>query len=323
MKNELIDIYNQESLCEYRDEKYMVRDNGAILRLKREGKKKRPLDDKWTFGNPDKQKGYLNFSSEVVHRIVATAFNGSAPSKSHVVDHIDTNKKNNRPGNLRWVTRLENILLNPITLQRIINLYGSIDNFLEDPSKPIYEQIDSNFEWMRTVSKNEADSCRKRLENWAEKGEIPKGGILGEWIFKPTKDELGVNKEELIQSLTNNVIQKNWKTESEFPNCPKTTRDNALEFYKKEINEGTVFSRNQYGESIVVSADINKDSGELIVLTNNTNVNGWALAKIYIKEDLFIHEGLGSFFSLDGGKKQFTLNLGLEWKGGDSIDDYL
>ena len=50
---------------------------------------------------------------------MATAFHGEPPTKEHVVDHIDTNKQNNRPENLRWVTRLENILLNPITAKRI------------------------------------------------------------------------------------------------------------------------------------------------------------------------------------------------------------
>lgn len=323
MEEDLIDIYDRKVLCEYRDEKYIVRDNGAVFRLKREGKKKRPLDEKWTFGKPDKQKGYLNFSSEVAHRIVATAFKGKAPSKSHVVDHIDTNKKNNRPENLRWVTRLENILLNPITLQRVINLYGSIDNFLENPSKPIYEQIDSNFEWMRTVTKEEAVNSRKRLESWAKKGEIPKGGWLGDWVFNSIKKDVEEIENEFIQSLTSNAIQKNWKTQSEFPNCPTNIVENVLQKYQKKLVKGAVFSRNRYGDSIVEWVDITPDLASLIVLTSNTSAKPWSLAKVFINEDLFIHESLGTFLSLNGAKKQFTINLGLEWNGEDSIDDYM
>lgn len=323
MAEDLINIYEREVLCEYRNEKYLVRDNGAVLRLKRECKKKRPLDEQWTFGNPDKRKGYMNFSSEVVHRIVATAYKGNAPSRSHVVDHIDTNKQNNRPENLRWVTKLENILLNPVTLRRVINLYGSIDNFLENPSKPIYKQIDSNFEWMRAVSKEEADSCRQRLESWAAKREVPKGGSLGEWLYKPIGGELKNNKNDFIQALTDNALQKKWKTPNEFPHCPKSINVNAIETYKENLKVGKVFSRNQYGESVVVLADINKNTQEIIVLTNSANIKGWALARIYVDDELFIHESLGSFFSLDGGKKQFTLSLGLKWMGEDSIDDYL
>jgi len=33
-----------------------------------------------------------------------TAFHGAPPTNDHFVDHIDTNKQNNRPANLRWVT---------------------------------------------------------------------------------------------------------------------------------------------------------------------------------------------------------------------------
>ena len=46
----------------------------------------------------------------VVHRIVATAFHGEQPSEKHIVDHIDTNRRNNRAENLRWITRLDNLL---------------------------------------------------------------------------------------------------------------------------------------------------------------------------------------------------------------------
>jgi hypothetical protein len=126
---ELIDTFEKEVTCEYRGETYQVRDNGAILRKAREGKRKRPKDNFWTFGNVVQSSGYLRFVSEAVHRIVATAFHGEPVAKRNIVDHIDTNRQNNRPENLRWVTKLENILLNPITLNRVLYSYGSIDNF--------------------------------------------------------------------------------------------------------------------------------------------------------------------------------------------------
>ena len=51
----------------------------------------------------------------------------------YVVDHIDTNRRNNRAENLRWVTRLDNILLNPITCARIVQAFGSLEAFFENP----------------------------------------------------------------------------------------------------------------------------------------------------------------------------------------------
>ena len=116
---DLINIYEKETECIYKNERYSVRDNGSILRHAKEGKKPRPSDEKWTFGNYDMEDGYAKICGQSVHRIVAVAFHGEPPSSQHVVDHIDTNRQNNRPENLRWVTKLENVLLNPITRMKL------------------------------------------------------------------------------------------------------------------------------------------------------------------------------------------------------------
>ena len=320
----IIDIFETEKTCEYREEIYHVRDNGSIYRCRKSGKRKRPLDEKWTFGKPDKQKGYLNFSSETVHRIVATAFHGKQPSDKHIVDHIDTNKKNNRPENLRWITRLENILLNPITLSRIIYKYGSIDNFLSNPAKPIDGELEQNFDWMRTVTKEESNNTRKNLINWAQEGKIPVVGQLEEWIFSNIDHQIETHakKNPLTESLTPIAIQKNWKTQSEFPNCPSSITDKSIKTYKKNLLKGSMFSKNQYGESTVEVSELSENETELFVLTTSDNIKPYALAKVYLENEKFIHENLGTFFTLIGGQKQFNLALGLKWTGENSIDDY-
>ncbi len=323
--NNLLNLYDSVKICEYRGETYHVRDNGAVFRCGKASKRKRPLDEAWTFGNPDSQKGYFTFSSETVHRIVATAFHGDQPSEKHIVDHIDTNKKNNRPENLRWITRLENLLLNPITLSRVIFKYGSIENFLADPSKPINGELDQNFEWMRTVSKEESENAKINLLNWAKEGKVSGSKALNDWIhINLENNEVQISKvNTFIASLSQNVIQKNWKTPSEFPNCPTSLFENALENYKGKLNKGEVFSINQYAQSIVESSEINELSKELIVLTRSGDMNSFALAKVYVDKKYFVHESIGSFFTLIGAQKQFNLALGLEWNGEDSIDDYL
>ena len=135
------------------------------------------------FGRPNASTGYMHVGSEVVHRIVATAFYDDQPSEKHIIDHIDTNRRNSRVENLRWITRLDNLLLNPITRQRIISAYGSMDEFFKNPGAATKPGSVRNFGWMRTVSKEEAQASRNRLLKWADSGQIPKGGRLGEWVY--------------------------------------------------------------------------------------------------------------------------------------------
>ena len=166
----MVNINDFEKLkeCDYKGEHYSVRDNGAIMRHPKPNKRIRPLDNKWTFGNPNHETGYMDICGQRVHRIVAYAFLGEPPTKEYVVDHIDTNRRNNRPENLRWLTRLENVLNNPITRARIENICGSIEAFLNNPSLLTgHEKVDSNFAWMRSVTKEEAQTCRIRLTEWA------------------------------------------------------------------------------------------------------------------------------------------------------------
>lgn len=321
--SESLNLFQIEKTCEYRGETYRVRDNGALYRCRRLNSKKRPLDEKWTFGSPNKKTGYMTISSEVVHRIVATAFHGPQPSKKHVVDHIDTNRKNNRPENLRWLTRLENLLLNPITLNRILYKYGSIDNFLRAPSEPYYGDLTTNFDWMRTVTKEEAENARNNLLKWGRAGKIPRGGQLGDWIFSQqnTSRQNPHNHNTLLQSLTPNALQKNWKTPCEFPNCPEKATASSILLYSNHLTKGQTFSINQYQASTVEEAGINQENNTLVVITKMSNIKPFGVAKVYIEGSHFVHEQLGSFFQLDGAQKEFTLALGLKWDGEETLDD--
>lgn len=76
---------------------------------------------------------------------------------------------------------------------------------------------------MRTVTKEESDNTRKNLINWFKQGGIPKGGELGEWIFKqinvPEHPEPEI---DYILSKTPNAAERirfhNDKP-NEYPNC--------------------------------------------------------------------------------------------------------
>ncbi len=231
-----IQDFNHEVDCIYDGEQYSVRDNGAVLRHPRTGRRPRPTDNQWTFGKPNSKNGYMYITDVRIHRIVATAFHGEPPTKEHVVDHIDTNRRNNRPENLRWLTRLENVLLNPITVKRVEFICGSIEAFLEDPSILSDWKSDRNFEWMRTVSPEEAKACKERMHIWAKSDKSPSGGSLGEWVFKPIKTQNLLLKSQSMSSdlekvKTPNEAQRKSISPLSYPYSSQMQEEELITFY--------------------------------------------------------------------------------------------
>lgn len=55
--NNLLDDFSKEIECIFGNEKYSVRDNGAVMRFPKEGGRKRQLDNIWTFGKVDEKTG--------------------------------------------------------------------------------------------------------------------------------------------------------------------------------------------------------------------------------------------------------------------------
>lgn len=313
------EYYKEVRDCIYKNEVYSVRDNGAVMRHSRQGKRIRKYDDVWTFGKIDEKTGYCNIGIERVHRIVAFAFLGEPPTPQHVVDHIDTNRQNNRPENLRWLTRLENALNNQITRARIENICGSIEVFIKNPAiLRGHEKIDPNFQWMRAVSPDEAKASFDRLTKWSKEHPAPKGEKLGEWVFQEKKNHY--SKEKMLElmkemsmineydSLTPNVVQVRWKTPTEFPLCPQEQYSEPLEEYKKRLNPGVVFSRNYYNESIVVDAEFVEGNDTLLVLCKGTfhSENAWYLVKVTYQDNLFYHKSIFAYFNETEAKEEFA-----------------
>lgn len=322
-----INTFEQQLECTYKDEHYSVRDNGSVLRHPRKNKPIRKIDNLWTFGKKNSY-GYLVLSSEAIHRIVAYAFIGAPIGNQNVVDHIDTNRQNNRPENLRWLTRLENILNNPITLKKIVFYCGSIDAFLENPSiLGQYVNRERNFDWMRTVTPEEAQASWNRLSKWAESESFaPSSNGFGEKIFNVNKGTLLIQGNSgLEHSETPNAMQRNWKTPSKFPLCPEEYTGNPIETYAANLKIGKVFSINQYSSSIIEDYAISNFKNILRVRCRSSEeyaIKPWTLAQVSYENELFVHESLGSFFQKDGSVKQFVLLQGLEWNGGETFDDF-
>ena len=207
---DLLNEYRVIKKCVYKGETYYVRDNGAVMRVPKDESKPRQYDNIWTFGKASDKIGYMDIAGQMVHRIVAFAFHGEPPTEYHVVDHIDTNRRNNRPENLRWVTRLDNVLENPITRARIVYVCGSIEAFLKNPSMlKGHESEEPNFSWMKTVSKEEAQDTLARLTERAKNPTKSRGEVLDDRIFQDDSN-LIINS-SIEESSKTSVESDEWK----------------------------------------------------------------------------------------------------------------
>lgn len=292
-------FYDEVKNCVYKGEQYQVRNNGAIVRLTPKGKKARQKDGKWTFGETI-TNGYACFCGERVHRIVATAFLGEAPSNQHVVDHIDTNRQNNRPENLRWLTKLENILLNSITRMKIEYRCGSVESFLEDPSQLNgYEYEDKNFSWMRAVSPEEA---RKTLENWQKlmsrsrvarrnNSEPIRDWIFGQSMLPRILEESHSDTNILLPSITHEKLQEKVQTNrkqepiskkmflEELVNVCDKNGWTYIKYYKTEHWRSDVLIETE-GARFSFSVYISKQQGDKItemIMSEGVNAFGFVL----------------------------------------------
>lgn len=358
MKEVDIDDFQREISCIFNGEQYSVRDNGAVLRHQRIGKRLRSIDNQWTFGKPDSQNGYMYIASIRAHRIVATAFHGEPPTPEHVVDHIDTNRRNNRPENLRWLTRLENALLNPFTVKRIVFHCGSIEAFLQDPSKLRHCTLNRNYAWMRTVSSQEAQACLERMHLLTKQNKpTPSSGSMGEWLYKPISSTNSPPKiservphlaeptnisitqvfepasspnsfpeeHDLVMAKTIGAAQRNWRTPTEFPCCPQKVEKDPIATYAAKLTTGAIFSRNNFSEHAVLKSTKIEDDPSIYVMCEQTAKDAmkpWSLAKITFEKGLYVHANLSIFFTYEGAEKRFCFTCGLEWTGGDTVDDY-
>lgn len=270
-----------------------------------------------------------------MHKIVTLAFLGEPPTKDHIVDHIDTNRQNNRPENLRYLTRLENAIRNDYTRKKIVYYCGSIESFLTNPQilwEKASKNKDKSLQWMRSVSKEEAQNCLKNLEylfsNNSKQSKNPQSKGIGEWIYADNNFTQNIEPIDMKAISPENVRQRNWGTPSEFPLCPKEISNTPLEDYAKALKKGEVFSQNQYGrKSIIIESALtqDKESQKVIIILSGLepkSAKPYALAKVIYEDNCFIHINLGSYFDIKSGYKDFTLEQGLEWSGGDVFDDY-
>lgn len=324
-----IHTYTEVKECTYKDEHYSVRDNGSVFRHAKDTRKPRKLDGQWLFGTKNESTGYMTIGTHRVHIIVATAFHGSHDSKKDIVDHIDTNRCNNRPENLRWLSRLENALNNPVTRKKITYLCGgNIQMFINDPSC-LRDLTGTNQDvmWMRTVTKEEAEAAYVRVMQWANEPSKSESnsGSMGEWLF--TQPDVSTTYNELLENLLpaifpDTALQRDWKTPTEFPLCPEQISQHPLTSYLDNLSIGKIMTRNKFSTHVIDDFALCNEN-HLMVICHDTEegMKKYSAISISFEEGKYVHEGT-TYFEERGAKKALTLAKGEEWDGPDGIDDY-
>jgi hypothetical protein len=308
-KNQLVEVsdFLVEKECNFKGERYLVRDNGAVLRCAREGARSRSKDNYWTFGDENKQNPYLHLCNARVHRIVATAFHGAPPDPNYVVDHIDNNCRNNRPENLRWLTRLENTLLNPTTRKKIEYLCGSVEAFLENPNILNDMNLSPEYSWMRRVTKEEAQACKTRMELFANCNTLKKTNTkrssksFTKRALKPLhKWEAGlVGEPGLDFADTPWCAQYMWDRKLKLPLCPDVFWKDPIQCYFESLKIGSIFAHIEKQDSIVEFTIEDFDivtPGHSFIVMCKTNKSTWATIGVQMnKKQHFIHFLIGLF----------------------------
>lgn len=255
----MVDIndFNKETICEFKGETYSVRDNGAVMRHPK--KSVRKTDNIWTFGKVSQNNGYMFIGTARIHQIVATAFYGPRDTEIYVVDHIDTNRQNNRLENLRWLTRFENFILNPITRKKIESLTGcKIEEVLVDISILHEQKLEPNLSWMKRVSQEEAIQTLHSLQKWSN-SPVNKN-TAGKWQKVDDKWYLSTNQK-------NAVINADWNSKVELLKCPLKITNSPIAAYAENLSVGEKFIISNTVSGICVDFAVQKkDNRELLFI---------------------------------------------------------
>ena len=346
-QEKLLNTYSEERECHYRDRHYRVRNNGSVLRLPKDPTKPQKGDNEWTFGTFNKNNGYLFIGTHQVHRIVAMAFHGNPEAETDIVDHIDTDRQNNRPENLRWTTKLQNAL-NPATRKKLELMTGlPIEEILKDMSILREYNLPREFQRLGAVSKEESQRTLQNMKEWAAKPYKrpetpykPDAGILKPISarnissLRPTPYEMEHTSREpvadenenenlpagCIRSLTPNALERGWRAPYEFPFCPQQGGDLKSYFEAIEIGEEVAIGK---GYSFFATEKaMNRDGTAICLKTlSESGAKQFGVMTITMEDGWFIHEGR-SYFHEDGQEKYFTIAKGEEWTGGDVFDDF-
>jgi hypothetical protein len=104
------------------------------------------------------------------------------------------------------------------------------------------------------------------------------------------------NEEPLkTQSLTPNAVQLDWKYPVAFPCCPQEFSGNPLEAYMANLDEGKVFSTNDYGDSTILRFGMPQSDCLWVMCKISIGWKTHAFTKVTYKDGIYYHENMGVF----------------------------
>ena len=127
--------------------------------------------------------------------------------------------------------------------------------------------------------------------------------------------------DSLIESLTPNAMQRDWRTPTEFPLCPSDIGNSPLISYLNNLEKGAIITKNQYATHFIDDFALCKDDRLVISTHADDGIKKFSMITITFEDGKYVHEGT-TFFEEQGAQKALTLAQGLEWEGEDGIDDY-
>lgn len=123
-----------------------------------------------------------------------------------------------------------------------------------------------------------------------------------------------ITEADCHKSLTPSALQApGWRTETEFPCCPKVVAPDGLKEYENNLKPGLMFSSNRYINYYVIERAIDPKENSLYVLSTNNKdgyVGAYSIAEIKIKFNKFIHISMKRFGDVTDATKFYKSLIG-------------
>ena len=138
-----------------------------------------------------------------------------------------------------------------------------------------------------------------------------------------------ISQPELMKAICPEYAwQSKDSTHASFPCCPTQISDRAIEDYCDKLLIGDVYCEIPLDDGgklchKVIDKTCVDDNKEFFVISKNEDAyKKFALHKVYLLDDKFIHENIGQYFDEQEARKNLAKIQGMEWNGIDTIDDF-